>query len=188
MRAGHFVSWESRRGASSDHHIRGSALSSNTVQTVQESQPAASAPDQSRAVARLSSDYFLRTLALMSEFHDGDIIKAIVFQSIVAANTAHLESTGDGARYTGVGAAPPDELRRPVSALAISQALGMPFETTRRYVNRLLAEGKCVRVRKGVIAPQAVVQSPEGSRLTTANFNNVRRFVRELKRAGVVLD
>lgn len=163
-------------------------MPTNAAPTPKEDRPAAHGLDQSRAVARLSSDYFLRTLALMSEFHEGDIIKAIVFQAIVAANTAHLDQSPDGARYTAADNAPPDDLRRPVSALAIAQALGMPFETTRRYVNRLLAEGKCVRVRKGVIAPRAVVQSPEASRLTLANVGNVRRFVRELKRAGVALD
>ncbi|MBS0409956.1 MAG: hypothetical protein JSR86_08585 [Proteobacteria bacterium] len=160
----------------------------NTASNLQQNQPTSLTPDQSRVVARISSDYFLRTLALMAEFHGGDIIKAIVFQAVVAANTSHLDQAGDGARFSGIDSAPPDEMRRPVSALAISQALGMPFETTRRYVNRLLAEGMCVRVRKGVIAPQSVVRSPEGSRLTAINHSNVRRFVRELNRAGVVLD
>lgn len=163
-------------------------MTSNAASTQPQVQESALSPDQSRMVARISSDYFLRTLSLMAEFHDGDIIKAIVFQCILAANTSHLDQTDEGARFSGVEGPPPDEMRRPVSALAISQALGMPFETTRRYVNRLIAEGKCVRVRKGVIAPRSVVGSSEAGRLTVANFNNVRRFVRELTRAGVVLD
>jgi len=108
-------------------------------------------------VARISSDYFLRSLALIAEVQDGDMIKAIVFLAVVAANTGHLEQTGQGSRFAGVDSAPPDDVRRPVSALAISQALGMPFETTRRYINRLIADGVLARVKKGVIAPVAVV-------------------------------
>jgi hypothetical protein len=139
-------------------------------------------------VARISSDYFLRSLALIAEVQDGDMIKAIVFLAVVAANTGHLEQTGQGSRFAGVDSAPPDDVRRPVSALAISQALGMPFETTRRYINRLIADGVLARVKKGVIAPVAVVGSDEVSRVVATNATNVRRFLRDLRRAGITLD
>lgn len=144
--------------------------------------------DQSRAVARLSSDYFLRALRLVADLHDGELITGIIFQAIIAANTAHLEQTGEGARHAGNDSVPPDDLRKPVSVLGVAGALGLPFETTRRHVNRLLASGRCKRVRGGVIVPQSALQDPAMSTAASANLANVRRFVRELRRAGVVLD
>ena len=144
--------------------------------------------DQSRAVARLSTDYFLRALRLMADVHEGELITGIIFQAIIAANTSHLEQTADGARHAGNDSVPPDELRKPVSVLGIAGALGLPFETTRRHVNRLLASGRCKRVRGGVIVPQSALQTDVMSDAVRANLANVKRFVRELKRAGVVLD
>lgn len=144
--------------------------------------------DQSRVVARLSSDYFLRALRLMADVHDGELITGIIFQAIIAANTSHLDQTSEGARHAGNESVPPDELRKPVSVLGVSGALGLPFETTRRHVNRLLASGRCKRVRGGVIVPQEALQAPLMSNAVSANYANVKRFVRELKRAGVVLD
>lgn len=144
--------------------------------------------DQSRVVARLSSDYFLRALRLMADLHDGELLTGIIFQAIVAANTAHLEQSDAGARHAGNNSVPPDELRKPVSVLGVSGALGLPFETTRRHVNRLLASGRCERVRGGVIVPQSTLQGQAMSEAASHNLANVKRFVRELKRAGVVLD
>jgi hypothetical protein len=144
--------------------------------------------DQSRLVARLSSDYFLRALRLMADLHDGELLTGIIFQAIIAANTAHLEQTGEGARHAGNDSVPPDDLRKPVSVLGVSGALGLPFETTRRHVNRLLASGRCKRVRGGVIVPQSTLQAPAMSSAASHNLANVKRFVREMKRAGVVLD
>lgn len=140
-----------------------------------------------RLVARLSSQYLLRALKLVAEAYDGEILTAIVAQSIVAANTAHLDARdGQGASYAG--RPPPDELRKPVSVLAIAGSLGLPFETTRRHVNKLVAAGRCVRVKGGVIVPASVLDHPRSAKAAETNLAYVRRFLRELKAAGVTAD
>jgi len=112
------------------------------------------------------------------------MLGGIIVLSILAANAAHLEQGGAGADYAAAGAAPPDELRRPVSVLSIAHALGLPFETTRRHVNRLIKEGKCVRMPKGVIVPQAFVMTRAAEHLSRENAKNLRRLIRDLDRAG----
>jgi hypothetical protein len=153
--------------------------------------PALPATDEetARLVARLSSDYVLRALKVTNEFHGGDLTTTIVAQAIVAANTAHLDGrSGDGLQYASIAHVPPDEVRRPISVLALSQSLGMPFETTRRYVNKLLKAGRCVRVRGGVVVPTHVLAHPRSNEAALANLTNVRRFLRALKAAGVTAD
>lgn len=148
-----------------------------------------SGEDTARLVARLSSEYVLRVLKLLTDFHGADMLTAILAQAIIAANTAHLDQrNGEGPRYAGLAQAPPDALRRPISVLALSQSMGLPFETTRRHVNKLVKAGRCVRVRGGVIVPAEVLEDPKTSEATLANVVNVRRFVRALKAAGVTAD
>ena len=145
--------------------------------------------DVSRAVARLSTDYVLRTLRLLSDIYDGDLLSAIVGQAIIAANTAHLANGGGGPQpYAGRAEAPPDEARRPVSVLAVADALGLPFETTRRRVNKLIAAGLCRRVPGGVIIPTQAIVDPTRDHAAETNVRYVLRFVRSLRRAGLELD
>jgi hypothetical protein len=144
----------------------------------------ANAPDKVRVVTRLSSDYVLRAVRLLGDLHGGDILTGIISQAIVAANTAHLDP-GAGAKYDGVPDTPPDELRKPISVLALSGSLGLPFETTRRYVNKLLKSGGCRRVQGGVIVPASALEDPRAVAAAGANLVNVHRFLRSLKKAGV---
>lgn len=143
--------------------------------------------DLSRQATRISAGYFLRYLTLLSEFNDGDMLGGIIILAILSANAAHLDQAGVGGEYAAAGQAPPDDLRRPVSILSIANTLGLPFETTRRHVNKLIRDGKCVRVRKGVIVPQAFVMTAEAEHLSRENAKNLRRLVRDLGRAGFTL-
>ncbi|HEY3800226.1 MAG TPA: hypothetical protein VGL58_17905 [Caulobacteraceae bacterium] len=139
-----------------------------------------------RIAARLSSEYVLRVLKLIADLHDGDILAAIITQAIIGANTAHLDTRdGDGARFAG--APPPDELRRPISVLALSRSLGMPFETTRRYVSRLVESGRAQRVKGGVIVPASVLHDPISGQAAETNLLYLRRLCRNLAAAGVAV-
>jgi len=142
-----------------------------------------------RLVARIASEYLLRVLKLLAETHDADLITAIVAQAIIAANTAHLDARmGEGPRFAAMAHAPPDEVRRPISVLALSHSLGMPFETTRRHVNKLVAAGRCVRLKGGVIVPTSALEHPVTVEATRTHLTYVRRLLRALKAAGVAAD
>jgi DNA-binding IscR family transcriptional regulator len=137
-----------------------------------------------RGVARFSRDYILQVLKLLANAY-GDIRVGVVAQTIVTANTAHLEAPmGEGWRYAGIDQPPPDEVRRPVSVAAVAVSLGVPYETLRRQVRRLIEAGVCVRIEGGLIVPMAVLEHPAGAEATLANVRNVRNFVRNLWSIG----
>jgi hypothetical protein len=115
--------------------------------------------DRSRAISRLAAQYFLRLLDVIKPLHDGDPMKAIIFTAIWSANVSHLRPN---LGFDATDDVPPDEERRPVTISAISQSLGIPFETVRRYVAKLIADGLCVsHGRKGVVVPSAVFAREE---------------------------
>ena len=138
-----------------------------------------------RIVSRLSSEYILRALQLLVESY-GEIRTGIIAQTIVTANTAHLDTRGgDGRRYSAIDETPPDEVRRPISIARLAESLGLPFETTRRHVQRLIDTGVCVRVEGGVIVPQSVLEQPDAARAALANVAFVRKFLRDVQAAGL---
>ena len=138
-----------------------------------------------RIVSRLSSEYILRAMQLLVEAY-GEIRTGIIAQTIVTANTAHLDTRGgEGWRYAAIDETPPDEVRRPISIARLAESLGLPFETTRRHVQRLIDMGVCIRVEGGVIVPRAVLDQPEAAQAALANVSYVRKFVRDVQAAGL---
>jgi hypothetical protein len=139
-----------------------------------------------RLVARRSAAYLLRSVGLLAETY-GDIRSGILAQTIVVANTAHLDARGgDGRRrYAGVDDNPPDELRRPISVARLAESLGGAFETKRRHVQRLIDDGICIRVPGGLIVPGAVLETAKAVSAMLANAGYVRRFVTDLRALGV---
>lgn len=150
--------------------------------------PNPDAPDLARAATRISSTYFMRSLRLLADFHGGELLRALIFQAIVTANTAHLDETEGPVRYAGQDSPPPDEVRRAISVLALSDGIGLPFETVRRHVNKLLASGQCVRVKGGVIVPQAAIEGEAVQDMRHLNLANIKRMQRDLRRIGVEPD
>ena len=154
-------------------------------QAVEEAAEAAEAAAVARIVSRLSSEYILRSLQLLVEAY-GDIRTGMIAQTIVTANTAHLDTrTGEGWRYAGIDETPPDEVRKPISIARLAESLDLPFETTRRHVQRLIDAGMCIRVEGGLIVPKAVLDRPGAVRAALANVGYVRKFVRDLQAAGL---
>jgi hypothetical protein len=138
-----------------------------------------------RIISRVSSEYILRAMQLLVEAY-GDIRTGIIAQTIVTANTAHLDTRGgDGWRYSAIDECPPDEVRRPISIARLAESLGLPFETTRRHVQRLIDTGVCVRVEGGLIVPKAVLDQPPAADAALANVGYVRKFLRDLQAVGL---
>jgi hypothetical protein len=135
-------------------------------------------------VARLSGAYVLRVFQATTETF-GDVRVGLIAQVIHTANTAHLNPrTEAGRRAAGPDGILPDDLRRPISIARLADAAGLPFESTRRIVQRLIDDGRCVRVEMGVIIPGSALRRPELARLVVANLGYTRKFVRELQAVG----
>jgi len=155
--------------------------------TKRKSSDGAAHADRARLATRLSSDFVMRSLDLLRQMHGGELLTGLIWLAIVQANIAHLDGTALSGEFASVDAVPPDELRRPASVLAIANALGLPYETTRRHVGKLLAQGECRRVSGGVIVPAERFLDPRRKEMITTTYANLRRFNRQLLKAGVDL-
>ena len=139
-----------------------------------------------RMALRLSTEYMLRSIDLMTRVVGGDLVKGLIFIAVVQANTQHIiADEAMSQAYSEAGDRVPDEARRPVSVHALSVSLGIPYETTRRYVNKLLSDGYCVRVRRGLIVPAEVLAQPDMISALKRNFANLQRLVAGLRRGGL---
>ena len=141
-----------------------------------------------RAAVRHAQQFFLRQADLLASITGGDLLLGLVFIAIQTANTSHLaDSTGD--EFAELEDVPPDDMRRPISVLALSESLKLPYETTRRYVGRLEKLGLAVRVgRGGVIIPARALELPGNLERVQRSFANVTRFVAGLRRTGIDVD
>ncbi len=174
-----------RGGAADSSRGRSSLALEHVAAGPQAVEQAADDAAVARIVSRLSSEYILRALQLLVEAY-GEIRTGIIVQTIVTANTAHLDTrTGEGWRYAAIDETPPDELRKPISIARLAESLDLPFETTRRHVQRLIDAGICVRVEGGLIVPKAVLEQPGAVRAALANVGYIRKFVRDLQAAGL---
>ncbi|HEY1749864.1 MAG TPA: hypothetical protein VGG29_01280 [Caulobacteraceae bacterium] len=140
-------------------------------------------------MARVSTSYFLRALRLLTDLGHGDVLDAIICQAIISANTGHLSQLhGSVPRPPPPAGLPRDDQRKPISILALAESLGLPFETTRRHVNRLIKSGACQRVKGGVIVPSSTLDTPKYAAATDLNLTYVQQLVRGLRRVGLDVD
>ncbi len=148
-------------------------------------QPALQDPPNVRAVARVASDFFLRTMDGMVRDAQGDLIRAIVFTAMWSANVRHITRSPANGEYSGRDAIAPDALRLPVSVTALASSLRIPYETVRRHVRRLHEQGTCVHVgRAGYIVPAAVHgQASRIARLDEA-WASLAKLLGDLRRSA----
>jgi len=143
------------------------------------------APPNIRAILRVGNDYFLKTLDRLAVMHGDNLISAVIFNAIWTANVKHITTSGANGAFGGMDDIPPDSHRRPVSVLALSSSLRIPYETVRRYVQALLDQGLCVRIGgKGIVVPAAVFDRPLFRGAILQEMPNFLRFMEDLKRCG----
>ena len=109
-------------------------------------------------------------------------MNGLVFTAIRAANVKHMTNKAPAANRGIL----PDSDRKPVSIMAISDSMRLPYETVRRHARKLVRNGKCVRIgRVGLMVPQSTFQR------MTVQSNIVRQlvlgFFAELRANGVTL-
>ena len=112
----------------------------------------------------------------------GDLVKGLVYTAIWTANVKHVTNT-PAAGSRGILK---DSQRLPVSVLAISNALRLPYETVRRHADALQKEGYCTRVgRKGLIAPAVHHHQQRNVETMVDGYHVVMAFLAELRRVGI---
>lgn len=136
-------------------------------------------PARARRYLDLGADYVLRSLGLLSEVFDGDLVRGAVFLAAVQASTQHLRN--DPGRLDGAPIS--DASRRPVSLSAIARSLGLSIETTRRHVMRLDRDGFLARTPSGgVVVSSAHLDRPDLREAVKTNRNNIASVAQRLSR------
>jgi hypothetical protein len=138
-----------------------------------------------RIVWRVACDYVLRMMEhLLPNFQS--LSRAFVILAVVQVNTEGLPDTVRGADGAEAEAFPPDYLRRPARASDVAAILGLPHETVRRNLALLVEEGRCERVRDGVIVPASVLARQNVLTAWGSNFRDLARMFAELSETGVL--
>jgi DNA-binding Lrp family transcriptional regulator len=115
------------------------------------------------------------------------LLQPLVLTAILEANQALInQDPALQLEYGSQGAPAPDELRRPVSVNAIAESLGLPFESVRRHVRRMAAQGLCVTTPRGIYVPRAAVTSPAYLAIQAARCARLKAFHGEAMRLGAV--
>jgi hypothetical protein len=140
-------------------------------------------------LACAACNFYLRLLEVNISVFEGDVTMVAVWTALLCENRSHI--TYDKVlswKYGTSEMSLPDKLLRPVSALAVSQSLGLPFETTRRHLARLLCDRLCVRVKRtGILVPDTVEQKNRISQIKSLTALRLFQSLSELGTAGFSL-
>ncbi|MFZ5720744.1 MAG: hypothetical protein ACOY5Y_14900 [Pseudomonadota bacterium] len=138
-----------------------------------------------RDLARISVAFLLDEMA--NGVAELEPLDALLVVAINQANIAPLtRDPAARARYGQIEAPAPDVERRPVSVNAIAASLGLPFETARRRIKRLVALGVCAATPDGVVVPAAFLVSPAYVQSVLLGHERLRRFYVELREANLI--
>jgi DNA-binding IclR family transcriptional regulator len=83
--------------------------------------------------------------------------------------------------YATLEQLPPEHLRRPMSISALAAMLGLPFETVRRRVQRLVANGNCELTTDGLRIPMQVFTTEQHMRTMAAAYDLTRELYLRLR-------
>lgn len=115
----------------------------------------------------------------------GDFTDALILATLVQSNSALISA--DPAlqrRYATLESVAPDSLRRPISINAIAGSLGLPFETVRRRIKRMIADGVAEAAPEGIRLLGANLRSPHHRAMLDDAYATVRAFYERLKASG----
>jgi DNA-binding Lrp family transcriptional regulator len=149
---------------------------------------AASRPEDAwpvRAVVRLVTENVFRFLDPMQE-KLGGLIPAFVAMELNNANTEHMPLRAvpqEGFSPEGLLL---EEFRRPIPAPALARRLGIPAETTRRYLLQLSRDGWCEHREGGWIVPLTPLKSPAFQAFLAAQFSQAHRLFAALADLGIL--
>lgn len=159
--------------------VRGGGGGLRRMDGEEETSIATSASFEARAAGRLGVR-FLLDIATIGGL-EGRMLDALLIAGVIEANINPLGHDPElQAAYARLDTPPPDELRRPVSVNALAASLRLPFETVRRHVKRLVAEGLCMMTPQGLYISTFVVDSPQFAATVKARYARVFEFYKDL--------
>lgn len=126
-------------------------------------------------------DFVLNSLNIYLDLFGGDATTMLVFFTMARTSVDHLNRR-NVPRQEAVNGVFPDALRRPVAVLSIAHYLGLPYETTRRHVMKLVAQGYCQRLgsREFLITSETLLRT-EFANLAKQSFDLTKTYVKTVK-------
>lgn len=138
-----------------------------------------------RLVNRLSAHFLLRLAEPLTE-QIGDLVTALILLDVIHANTEHLGDAELSEIEVSADGYLPDRERRPVRINTLSARLGIPPETVRRHVNRLVKFGRCEVREEGYLIPSHVLARGPFVQYMLDNQSHLQRFLGGLAELGVL--
>lgn len=126
-----------------------------------------------------SVDFLINSMKALSAPFEGDVTTALVFHAMSRASVAHMNMR-PGVNKAAVDGIFPDDLRRSVSILSTANFLGLPYETTRRHVGKLVELGMVERRgSREFFVSSAVLARPDFDPVATQTVNLARILMRD---------
>lgn len=147
------------------------------VQTLPDPGPSVRDHPQSRVIAHFVTEFILRTAEGVSEVFEHDYEAAILFLTISTRNSEKAMNDPKLREKYGsyrVDIPPQDALL--VSRMALSRATGLPRETVRRKVAKLIAKGWVVELDGGLRARPDLNRDPRYIAVLEPQAQNLRRL------------
>ena len=145
-------------------------------------------PANSRLFVLLTVSYLHRIERMRRQLYFGDLDAALIAETIGMAGTEPgMRDAAFRQKHKDFSAAIPVEELRAVNASSIAVFAGIPRETVRRKIRKLLARGHIVE--KGparYVMKPGVLLEPERQAMFARGIEQTVRFVNELLENGVV--
>jgi len=113
----------------------------------------------------------------------GDFEHCLIFATVSAANSGHVDDDPVLAR-TYADTVVPAEMRRPIRMLRIAESLGIPRETTRVKIGRLVRRGLIDRTPEGLLIATAPILDGRLDPMIDAQIAAVAKAVERLAAVG----
>jgi len=138
-----------------------------------------------RLVMRSSAGYILRLAEPLNRLM-GDLVTALLLMDIIDANTEHLLETHEDDLVLSTEGFIADEARRPVRANTLAERLGIPSETVRRHLKRILAADLCELADDGFVVSSRILARDRFVQYMSDNQTHMHRLFTGLAELGVI--
>ncbi|WP_309088215.1 hypothetical protein [Phenylobacterium sp.] len=142
------------------------------LQDLPRAEPWARTSPPLRAAARVSAEYLLRFVDLLTA-EIGDVVDAAVWLEILRSNTAESDRGPDQRAD-----------RRAVRPALVARRLALPAETVRRRAAQLVSTGACDQVAAGLVISEEILARPQYAALAERNLADLRRMLAQLAQLG----
>ena len=141
------------------------------------------------ALSAVMTGYVMRVILDGVGIHANDFVRGMIFITVMALNVEEItHDPGAAWRFADADTPPPDHMRAPASIRAVSDRIGLPYETTRQHLIRMADAGHAQRVGGGFIIPTPVAQDPVNLRSGLNVYLWLIRAIGQLDRLGFDFD